>query len=134
MTGHQDNPATGKTIAGEDTRKLDLELLVKACGVKTVTVVDAYDINEIEREVKRHIELDEASVIIARRMCILLPRKAEKSYRINDKCKKCRMCLKIGCPAIEFIDGNIRINEELCTSCGVCVSLCKFGAITKEEE
>ncbi|MFW5780315.1 MAG: indolepyruvate ferredoxin oxidoreductase subunit alpha [Bacillota bacterium] len=135
MTGHQDNPSTGKTASGEDTYKLDLEALVRACGVKSVKIVDAYDLEAIEKAVKEETERKEVSVIIVRRPCILLPIKAKQtSYEINDSCKKCKMCLKIGCPAIEYIDGDIRINAELCTTCGLCVSLCKFGAITKEEK
>lgn len=134
MTGHQENPSTGKTIAGEPTYKLDLEALVKACGVKNVVVADAYNLAQIEEIIKEQVALDEVSVIIVRRPCILLPRKSQKNYSINDKCKMCKMCLKIACPAIENINGQIRINEELCTSCGVCVSMCKFNAITREEQ
>lgn len=132
MTGHQDNPSTGKTISGEDTYKLDLEAIVKACGVNSIRVVDAYDLDEVEKAVLAATKEEEVSVIIARRPCILLPHKPEVPYEINDKCIKCKMCLKIGCPAIENINGTIKINRELCTACGVCVSLCKFGAITKE--
>lgn len=134
MTGHQDNPSTGKTISGEDTYKLDLEAIVKACGVNSIRVVDAYDLVAVEKAVLAATKEEEVSVIIARRPCILLPHKPEIPYEINDKCIKCKMCLKIGCPAIENIKGTIRINRELCTACGVCVSLCKFGAITKEKK
>lgn len=133
MTGHQDNPSTGKTISGIDTYKLDLEQLVRACGVNHLQVVNAYDMVEVEKAVKEATEKEEVSVIIARKPCILLPRKGEKPYRITEDCKKCKACLKIGCPAIENVGGEIRINSGLCTSCGVCVTLCKFGAIVKED-
>ncbi len=133
MTGHQDNPSTGRTISGIDTYKLDLEQLVRACGVNHLQVVNAYDMAEVERAVKEATAKDEVSVIIARKPCILLPRKAEKPYKITKNCKKCKACLRIGCPAIENVGGEIRINSGLCTSCGVCVSLCKFGAIVKED-
>ncbi len=135
MTGHQNNPATGKTIYGEETFRLDLEALVRACGVKHVKVVDAYDLKQIEDALREEINKPEVSVIIARRPCVLLPQiKQSTPYYINDKCKKCKMCLKIGCPGIEYIDGDIRINRELCTGCGVCQALCKFGAIVKEDK
>ncbi len=131
MTGHQDNPATGKTIKGEPTYQLDLEALVKACGVKNVRVVDAYDLAEVERVVKEEVAREETSVIIARRPCFLILKGAAKpALTIDaDKCKKCKACLKIGCPAIEYIGGTVRINKELCVGCGVCKQLCKFDAI-----
>jgi len=132
MTGHQDNPATGKTIKGEPTNKLDLETLLKACGVGSVRVVDAYDLTEVERVVKEEVTSPGVSVIIARKPCALLVKKYPPALRIDrDKCKNCKACLKIGCPAIENIDGGVRINPELCVACGVCETLCKFGAITK---
>ncbi len=130
MTGHQENPATGKTIKGEPTYQLDLEALVKACGVKNVRVVDAYNLQEVESVVKEEVARDEASVIIARRPCFLILKGAAKpALNITDKCKKCKACLKIGCPAIEYIGGTVRINKELCVGCGVCKQLCKFDAI-----
>lgn len=131
MTGHQDNPSTGKDIYGQLTYKLDLEMLVKACGVKSVRVVDAYDLAEVDKVLKEEIAKDEVSVIIARRPCILLPNMKKTPYKIED-CKYCKMCLKIGCPAIENLGTEVRINPELCTGCGVCVQLCKFNAIKKE--
>lgn len=129
MTGHQDNPSTGKTIKGEATGKLDLEALVKACGVKSVRVIDAYDLKTAEQVIKEEMAKEEVSVIIARRPCVLLTKKYPAPYIINDKCKKCRSCLRIGCPAIENVGGEIKINGELCVACGVCKGLCNFGAI-----
>ncbi len=130
MTGHQDNPATGKTIKGDITAKLDLEALLKACGVQSVQVVDAYDLKALEKVIKEETAKEEVSVIIARRPCALLTKKYPPAFSINqDKCKKCKSCLRIGCPAIENIGGVIRINKELCVACGVCKQLCYFDAI-----
>lgn len=130
MTGHQQNPSTGKNIKGEPTAKIDLETLVKSCGVGSVRVVDAYDLAAVEKTVKEEIDNPTVSVIIARRPCALLDKRYPPAFYIdNEKCKKCKACLKIGCPAIENIDGVIRINPELCVGCGVCQSLCKFDAI-----
>ncbi len=129
MTGHQQNPATGKTLKGEPTNKLDLEALLKAIGVNNVVVVDAYDLKEVERVIKEETAREEVSVIIARRPCVLLTKKYPPAFSINDNCKNCKACLKIGCPAIENIGGKIRINKELCVACGVCKQLCKFSAI-----
>ncbi len=129
MTGHQQNPATGKTLKGDPTAKLDLEALLKAIGVNNVVVVDAYDLKEVERVVKEETSREEVSVIIARRPCALLNKKYPPAFSINDNCKNCKACLKIGCPAIENIGGKVRINKELCVACGVCKQLCKFSAI-----
>ncbi len=129
MTGHQQNPATGKTLKGDPTAKLDLEALLKAVGVQNVVVVDAYDLKEVERVVKEETAKEEVSVIIARRPCVLLNKKYPPAFNINNNCKNCKACLRIGCPAIENIGGKIRINKELCVACGVCKQLCKFSAI-----
>lgn len=130
MTGHQDNPATGKRITGEATAKLDLVKLCQAIGVESVRVVDAYDLGEVEKVVKEEIAKESVSVIIARRPCALLTKSYPPAFSIDsEKCIKCRSCLRIGCPAIEFIGGKVRINKELCVGCGVCKQLCRFDAI-----
>lgn len=130
MTGHQQNPATGVTLKGDVTAKLDLYALLKSCGVNNVTVVDAYDLAAVEKAVKEETAKKEVSVIIARRPCALLDKRYPPAFSIDsEKCKKCKACLKIGCPAIENIGGSIKINKELCVGCGVCKKLCAFGAI-----
>ncbi|MFA5449607.1 MAG: indolepyruvate ferredoxin oxidoreductase subunit alpha [Clostridia bacterium] len=133
MTGHQENPSTGKTLKGESATVLDLEALVKALGVPSVRVVDAYDLKEAEAVIKEEVAKDTVSVIIARRPCVLLFKKHPAPYFINEKCTKCRACLRIGCPAIENIGGTIKINAELCVGCGVCPKLCRFDAIESGE-
>ena len=99
MTGHQHNPTTGFTIKGEPTKQVDLELLAKAVGVERVRIADPFDINGFEKIVKEEVEADEPSVIIAQRPCALLKQvRYEGPQRINDNCRKCRSCMKIGCP------------------------------------
>lgn len=135
MTGHQENPATGITLKGEATHQLDLVALVKAIGVKSVQVVQAYDIEKIEKTIKEELVKDEVSVIIIKEPCVLTWKKRLSSYRVNaENCKYCKACLRIGCPAIEDHKTMIRINEALCSGCGLCVDLCKFSAFTKEKE
>ncbi len=135
MTGHQQHPATGKTLKGELTRKLDLETMVKACGVEWLRVVDAYDLKAVESAVKEASEAKEVCVIIARRPCALLSKApVTVKYFISDKCRKCTACMRLGCPAIsKSADGTITINKDQCVGCGLCEKLCAFGAITKEE-
>ncbi|MDD3839289.1 MAG: indolepyruvate ferredoxin oxidoreductase subunit alpha [Clostridia bacterium] len=136
MTGHQDNPATGKTIKDEATYKLDLEKLVNAIGVERVRVIDPFNIHQAEKIIKEEVNSDQPSVIISRRPCALLEkRKNVQGYTIdNEKCKRCKACLKLGCPAIANKNGRMVIDPALCNGCGLCVSVCKFDAITKAGE
>jgi indolepyruvate ferredoxin oxidoreductase alpha subunit len=134
MTGHQQHPATGLTLKGTPSPVLNLESLVKSCGVNSLTVVDAYDLAKVEEAVKAETAKDGVSVIIAKRPCALLLKSNPPAVEIKD-CKKCGMCLKIGCPAIEKQeDGTARINKALCVGCGVCKQLCKLGCITDGKE
>lgn len=136
MTGHQQNPATGLTLKEEPTVKLDLEALCKAVGVDRVRVVDPQDIELMEKTLREELAADEPSVVIARRPCALLKSvKRGKPFAIDtNKCKNCRMCMRIGCPAISFTGRTGNIDASLCVGCGLCEKLCKFDAIGGEEE
>lgn len=132
MTGHQDHAATGKTLKGEATYSIDLEKLCKAIGVKNVHVINAFDTDNLKKAVKKAVGLDEITVIIAQAPCALLDKSpVTKQYSIDqDKCKKCGMCMKPGCPAItKKENGDIIINETMCNGCGLCAEFCKFNAI-----
>ncbi|NLK21087.1 MAG: indolepyruvate ferredoxin oxidoreductase subunit alpha [Epulopiscium sp.] len=134
MTGHQDNPATGRTIKGEAAPILNLVELSRAVGIKNVRVVDPFDLKEVETVLKEETNRDEPSVIIASRPCALLIKTREPAYKINDNCIQCGLCLRLGCPAIEKQDGKIVINDALCNGCGLCTRVCKTAAIVKEGE
>ncbi len=132
MTGHQQNPSTGFTIRNEPTRQVDLVKLAEAVGVDRVKVVDPFDLDLFEAVVKEEVAADEPSVIIAQRPCALLKKAGYSgSYVINDKCKNCKMCMKLGCPAISITENGPKINDTLCVGCGLCPNVCKFGAIEK---
>jgi len=136
MTGHQVHPGVGKTLMGAETKMVNPEDIARAAGVASVTVVDPYDMKGFEELVKRELATDDFSVIIARQRCVLLDRKKAREVDIfidQEKCEKCGLCLKFGCPAIEFKDGDYTINEILCSGCGVCVDICKKDAIISEE-
>lgn len=131
MTGHQDHAATGKTLQGDATYAIDIPGLCRSMGVKNVVEVNAFDIETLEKVIKEETAKDEVSVIITKSPCVLLS-KAKKPLYIahEDKCKKCGMCMKPGCPAMtKNEDGTIHIDDTMCTGCGLCESLCKFDAI-----
>ena len=131
MTGHQDHAATGKTLLGEPTNAIDIPALCKALGVKHVTTVNAFDIKTLEKVIKEEVARDEVSVIITKSPCVLLDKSKKPVYIAHpDKCKKCGMCMKPGCPAMtKKPDGTIYIDDTMCTGCGLCETLCKFDAI-----
>ena len=131
MTGHQDHAATGKTLLGEPTNAIDIPALCKALGVKHVTTVNAFDIKTLEKVIKEEVARDEVSVIITKSPCVLLDKSKKPVYIAHpDKCKKCGMCMKPGCPAMtKKADGTIYIDDTMCTGCGLCETLCKFDAI-----
>ncbi len=134
MTGHQDNPTTGLTIRKEPTKQVDLELLCKAVGIDRVVVADPFDLKNFEKVVKEEVAADEPSVIIAQRPCALLKTvKYTGHCKIGDNCKNCKQCMKLGCPAISQKDGKIVIDKTQCNGCGLCINVCPFNAITKED-
>ena len=131
MTGHQQNPTTGFNIKGDPAAKVDLEALCKALGINRVRVVDPYDLKACETAVKEELSINEPSVIISRRPCVLLKSvKHEAPLKVDaDKCKSCKRCMGLGCPAISLKDGKAKIDTTLCVGCGVCKQLCAFDAI-----
>lgn len=134
MTGHQDNPTTGKTIRGEATKQVDLVRLCQAVGIDYVTVADPFDVKNFEKVVKEEINRQAPSVIIAQRPCALLKTVKYKGHCvITDACKKCKMCMKLGCPAISLEGDAVRIDTTQCNGCGLCTNVCPFGAIKKED-
>ena len=131
MTGHQQNPTTGFNIKGDPAGKIDLEALCRAMGFNRVRVVDPYDLASTEKVLMEELQADEASVIISRRPCALLKyvKHAPPLHVETDKCRSCKACMKLGCPAISMRDGKAVIDSTQCVGCGVCEELCKFGAI-----
>ena len=135
MTGHQDHAATGKTLMGETTKAVNLVQFCKAIGIEHVVEVNAFDTAELERIVKEETARDDVSVIITKSPCVLLKGNVFPDVCIpdSDKCKKCGMCLRPGCPALtKNADGTIAIDATMCNGCGLCMQLCKFDAIEKK--
>ncbi len=134
MTGHQDNPTTGYTIRKEVTKQVNLLTLCKSVGVERVTIVDPFDVKQFEAVVKQEVAAEEPSVIIAQRPCALLKTvKYTGSCKIGEDCKRCKICMQLGCPAISFDGKKPTIDATQCNGCGLCLNVCPFGCIKKEE-
>lgn len=131
MTGHQQNPTTGKNLRGEPAGKVDLEALCKALGFNRVRVVDPYDLKAVEVAVTEELAAKEPSIIISRRPCVMIKGTVHKPPISVDesKCVGCKQCMSIGCPAIAVKDKKAHIDPTLCIGCNVCSQMCKFGAI-----
>jgi indolepyruvate ferredoxin oxidoreductase alpha subunit len=149
MTGRQDHPGTGFTLQGEETFQVDLAKLARGLGVRHVKVVNPYDLTATERVIRREVQRREPSVIISRAPCVLSRRERadrEKSFFVDaDLCLGCRTCLRLGCPAVEWIKedgtgpqgkkrkGRASIESFLCNGCTLCAQVCKFGAIKETD-
>ena len=135
MTGHQQNPTTGLTLKQQPTVAIKIEDVCHAAGINRVRVVDPADMKAVEAALKEELAADEPSVIIVRRPCMLLKYvKPNPPLAVDsEKCKSCKMCMKVGCPAISMKDGKACVDATICVGCGLCEQMCKFGAFEKKE-
>ena len=133
MTGHQQNPTTGYNIKGDPAGKIDLEALCRSMGIERVRVVDPYDLAQCDAVLKEELSVDEPSVIISRRPCVLLKsvKTAPALHVDKDKCRGCKACMKMGCPSISMKNGKAAVDPTLCVGCGVCQQLCHFDALCR---
>ncbi len=130
MTGHQENPGTGKTLKGEETVSLDIERLVRACGIENVWTVDPWDLKEVETSVKAALATSKPAVVIAKGGCVLNTRERHGALVVNaERCNGCGLCLKVGCPAVIKADDKVVIDELQCIGCKVCMQVCARKAI-----
>ena len=130
MTGHQDNPGSGQTLMGEPTIAVDIEEIGRACGIKRIHTINPYEVDKVVKLLGEELNAAEPSLIISRYACPLDVKKPVGKRRIvkEDLCKKCKLCLKLGCPAMEGRNGQPpHINETLCAGCGLCHQICKFA-------
>jgi indolepyruvate ferredoxin oxidoreductase alpha subunit len=141
MTGHQENPGTGRTLQGQETTRIELEPLVRALGIRHVKTVPAYNVDEIETTLRAYLKLDEPAVLITEEPCALLPDARKRWVPLEvlaDRCNGCTICFRIGCPAIlksdeldeRYARPKALIDPSLCTGCEVCAQVCPRDAIT----
>lgn len=139
MTGHQENPGTGRNAMGQPAPAIDIEAIVRAVGMKNVRTVDPYDLKATEEAVREAHDSKEPFVIITKQPCALIKEVQKKRANLycsvnEEKCKKCKMCLKTGCPAISYKDGKVSIDRSMCNGCTLCMQICRFNAIEKAGE
>ena len=139
MTGHQDNPGTGKTLAGDAAPVTEIGDIAKAMGYKKVVKVSADDLGGLERVLTDAMDGDEGALIIAYAPCRIAAKltKAGLCEVDAEKCKACGACFKMGCPAMtrgrEIRPGAFQmvIDSTQCAGCIQCGQVCKFGAIRR---
>ena len=134
MTGHQDNPASGRNAKGEPAPAIDIATVVKAIGIQHVVEIDPFDVKNLEQVIKEETTREELSVIITKRPCAMIVKQSNISRTVTDRCKNCKQCMKIGCPAIELENGRPVIVADRCVGCGLCQRVCPFDAIESEEQ
>lgn len=135
MTGHQNNPGSGKTLLGEPTEQIDLEKLVRGLGAQKVAVVNPYELDVMINTLTEFMDSEEPSVIIARYPCVLHVKEKHPVLKVDlELCTNCGTCLKIGCPPLVKVENGVAIDALQCNGCGLCAKICPFDAIEKPGE
>ena len=135
MTGQQENPGSGENLMGDPAPSISIEKVLEAFGYQNVIIVDPQDLTAMQKAVDDALASEVPAAIITRRPCLLIKRIKHdigKCTVNSDKCRSCKKCLKVGCPAIFMNDGKATIDATLCVGCTVCNQVCPFGAIEKE--
>lgn len=128
MTGHQENPATGKDLYGDPAPMIDLEALCLGCGVKNVRTVDPLKPKELEIAVREETEKEAVSVLVVQSPCVLLCKEHPEPLQV-DHCHQCGVCLRAGCPAMRNAENGAFIDASICAGCKLCKNICPFGCI-----
>ena len=137
MTGHQDNPGTGETLMGDSAPIIRVEDVLRGMGYQNIIVVDPQDLKAMDAAIDEALASEVPAAIITRRPCLLI-KKIKHDIGLcvvdRDKCRSCKMCLKVGCPAVFIKEGKAHIDPTLCVGCTVCAQVCPFGAIERKGE
>lgn len=142
MTGHQPHPGTGLTGMGSAAEKISIEKVAEGFGVRYVRVVNPFKLKEATGILKEAMQQTGPAVVVLRSPCALLDArdKRRKGVRIvpckvTDKCTQCMACIKLlGCPALYLKNGKVTVDEASCEACGLCASVCPYGAVECRSE
>ncbi len=136
-TGHQDNPCTGETLMGESSPAIRIEKVLEGMGYQKILIVDPLDLKAVDAAIDEAIASEVPAAIITRRPCLLI-KKIKHDIGLcevdRDKCRSCKLCLKVGCPALFMKEGKAYIDPTQCVGCKVCAQVCNFGAIERKGE
>ena len=136
MTGHQENPGSGRNLQGDIAEALKIEDILAAYGYKNIYIVDPQDLEAMEQAVQNALASEVPAAIITRRPCLLIKRiKHDIGQCVVDeeKCVGCKRCLKVACPAVTIRDKKAHIDPNQCVGCTVCAQVCPKGAISRKE-
>jgi indolepyruvate ferredoxin oxidoreductase alpha subunit len=136
MTGHQDNPGSGKTLQGEIAEKIRIEKVLESLGYQFIQIVDPQDLKAMDEAVVKAAASEVPAAIVVRRPCLLIKgikHDIGKCTVDTDKCIGCKSCLRVGCPAILVENKKAKIDQNQCVGCTVCAQVCPKGAITRKE-
>jgi indolepyruvate ferredoxin oxidoreductase alpha subunit len=137
MTGHQPHPGTGLTGLKKKSEKILVEKVAEGCGVKYIRVVNPFQTKTVAEFLKEAVKQSGPSVVVFRSPCALTDLREKRRRgieavpaRITDKCTDCMACVKLlACPAIIVEEGKHKIDKNVCTGCGLCISVCPYKAI-----
>jgi indolepyruvate ferredoxin oxidoreductase alpha subunit len=130
MTGGQNHPGNGLDIYDDPAPEVDFEALCRSVGIKKVTTLGCDNLAEIESVLKEYLALEEPAVVIFRKPCALIKGvKHKPALKVNaEKCNGCKLCMKVGCPALTMKDKKAVVNHTLCVGCEICAQVCKTDA------
>lgn len=133
MTGHQPHPGTGRNMMGDIVEKVDIASVLKGIGVSTVLTVNPLNLQEAMGAVRMCADLPGVKAIIFKSPCVAISKPTGKCH-ITENCLNCGKCIKeIGCPGLIRVDGQVTIDPNLCTGCGLCSQICPVDAIQEVE-
>lgn len=135
MTGCQPHPGTGKTAMGEPAKALNIEAILRACGIEEIQTVNPFNYSESVDVFKKAVAFNGPSAVIAVAPCIALIKMPSTVHRVDENCIGCLNCInELGCPAMTPDEnGFVVINEATCTDCALCANVCPVGAIKRGE-
>ena len=136
MTGHQENPGSGRNLQGDIAEALKIEDILAAYGYKNIYIVDPQDLEAMEQAVQNALASEVPAAIITRRPCLLIKRIKHDIGQCmvdEEKCVGCKRCLKVACPAVTIRDKKAHIDPNQCVGCTVCAQVCPKGAISRKE-